>query len=89
MVVVTATGDRYMKLLFSRFVSSEKKNRHHCTLQFTASAAGNKDINYFWQIASTLRTEKTCGLFAGERMRCVVKKLASKQPNSLKRLGIS
>ena len=28
-----------------------------------ASAAANKGIDYFWQIASTMRGEKTCELF--------------------------
>ena len=36
MVVVTATGDRYMKRLFSRFISSEKTN-HICTLIYCFS----------------------------------------------------
>ena len=57
-----------------------------------ASAAANKGIDYFWQIASTMRGEKTCELFrklangycgqgASERLNKLVKKTRNKLRN--------
>ena len=48
---------------------------------FAASAAANKGIDYFWQIASTMRGEKIFDQFGNLRLNKLVKKTRKKLRN--------
>ena len=48
---------------------------------FAFSAAANKGIDYFWQIASTIRGEKIFDQFGNLRLNKLVKKTRKKLTN--------
>ena len=53
--------------------------RFQIPMALPASAAANKGIDYFWQIASTMRGEKIFDQFGNLRLNKLVKKTRKKK----------